>query len=79
MHGLARWKDSDQWTRDDGRFIPHPATWLNGRQWEDEVQPRRTINPMSAHNFPERDYSNEDEEARQRMYEMIREEKAMMG
>jgi hypothetical protein len=26
---------SDQWRRDDGRFIPHPATWLNGRRWED--------------------------------------------
>lgn len=26
---------SDQWTRDDGRFIPHPATYLNQRRWED--------------------------------------------
>ncbi len=26
---------SEQWRRDDGRFIPHPATWLNGRRWED--------------------------------------------
>lgn len=25
-----------QWTRDDGQYIPHPATWLNRRQWEDE-------------------------------------------
>ena len=29
---------SDQWTRDGGRFIPHPSTWLNGRRWEDEQQ-----------------------------------------
>jgi uncharacterized protein YdaU (DUF1376 family) len=24
------------WLKDGGRFVPHPATWLNGRQWEDE-------------------------------------------
>lgn len=25
-----------QWTKDRGAFIPYPATWLNGRRWEDE-------------------------------------------
>ncbi len=24
------------WLRDQGQFIPHPATWLNRRGWEDE-------------------------------------------
>ena len=28
---------SDQWTKDDGRFIPLPTTWLNGARWEDEA------------------------------------------
>ena len=28
---------SDQWTKDEGRFIPLPTTWLNGARWEDEV------------------------------------------
>ena len=32
-------KQSDQWMRDDGRYIPHPATWLNGRCWEDDPGP----------------------------------------
>jgi hypothetical protein len=27
---------SPQWVKDSGRFIPHPATWLNSRRWEDE-------------------------------------------
>lgn len=27
------------WTRDGGRFIPYPATWLNDRGWEDELEP----------------------------------------
>lgn len=34
--GLERAKASEQWQRDRGQFIPHPATWLNGRRWEDE-------------------------------------------
>lgn len=29
---------SEQWKRDGGQFIPHPATWLNGKRWEDEVE-----------------------------------------
>lgn len=29
-------KQSDEWKRDGGRYIPHPATWLNGKRWEDE-------------------------------------------
>jgi hypothetical protein len=24
------------WTRDSGQYIPHAATWLNQRRWEDE-------------------------------------------
>lgn len=29
-------RTSEQWTRDGGQFVPHPATWLNARRWEDE-------------------------------------------
>ncbi len=25
-----------EWTKDGGQFIPHAATWLNQRRWEDE-------------------------------------------
>jgi Helix-turn-helix domain len=28
---------SPQWLREDGRFIPDPHKWLEGRQWEDEL------------------------------------------
>lgn len=34
--GIGRAKTSAQWTRDAGQYIPHPATWLNDRGWEDE-------------------------------------------
>jgi hypothetical protein len=32
--GLARFKSSE-WADREPRFIPHAATWLNGREWED--------------------------------------------
>lgn len=25
-----------EWAKDGGKFIPHPATWLNGQRWADE-------------------------------------------
>jgi hypothetical protein len=28
---------SDQWKKEKGQFIPHPATWLNGKRWLDEI------------------------------------------
>ena len=37
MASLERYKRCDQWVGDEGRFIPHAATWLNQRRWDDEV------------------------------------------
>lgn len=36
LGAIAQQKTWPAWTRDDGRFIPHPATWLNQTRWEDE-------------------------------------------
>lgn len=30
-------KRSDQWSKENGKFIPHPATWLNDQRWLDEL------------------------------------------
>ena len=71
MEGLRRWKASDQWTRDGGRFIPNPATWINNRQWEDEVRgAARPVSVVNAQAYAQRDYSGEDEEALRRWAEM---------
>jgi len=35
-------KQSPDWMKDNGQFIPHPATWLNQRRWEDEETPIQT-------------------------------------
>lgn len=29
-------KDSEDWTKENGQYIPYPATWLNAKGWEDE-------------------------------------------
>jgi len=27
----------DDWRKDGGKYIPHPATWLSGKRWQDEL------------------------------------------
>lgn len=39
MAALEVHKKSSKWGEENGRFIPHPATWLNQRRWEDEAGP----------------------------------------
>ena len=34
-------KTGDAWTKDGGKYIPYPTTWLNREGWEDEVRPSR--------------------------------------
>ena len=31
-------KKSPEWQKNDGQYIPYPATWLHRRQWEDELE-----------------------------------------
>ena len=37
LAAIDRQKRSEQWLRDGGQFIPHPATWLNEGRWQDEI------------------------------------------
>jgi len=61
MRGLGNHCASRDWIKDDGQFIPHPTTWLNGKRWEDEVRPAGTIHQFpgqSRHTgFEQRDYT----------------------
>ena len=34
---LARHSQTEQWQRDGGQYVPHPATWLNQGRWQDDV------------------------------------------
>lgn len=35
---IERLKDTEQWKKDNGQFIPYPSTWLNAKSWEDEFE-----------------------------------------
>lgn len=37
LSALSLAKQTEQWRKDDGAFVPHASSWLNGRRWEDEV------------------------------------------
>ena len=36
LDAVEQQRQSDQWRRDNGQYIPNPATWLNQTRWEDE-------------------------------------------
>lgn len=52
---IVKQKKSAQWQEDGGKYIPHPATWLNQKRWEDEVKPAKN-------GFEQRDYSDVPDE-----------------
>lgn len=59
MTGLRRQCESLAWTKDNGQFVPHPTTWLNGERWNDEVRNTGNVHhlPSRHHGFAERDYT----------------------
>lgn len=38
LTALEKQKRSEEWQKEGGKYIPYPATWINGRRWEDEVK-----------------------------------------
>jgi len=41
LEAIRKQKCSADWKRDDGKYIPHPSTWINNARWEDEVLPEK--------------------------------------
>ena len=37
-HVIERKEKDEQWVKDEGRFIPHPSTFLNQKRWYDEYE-----------------------------------------
>lgn len=35
---VNRFKDTEEWKKADGQYIPYPTSWLNGKRWEDEFE-----------------------------------------
>lgn len=38
MNQLERFKDTEDWKKQGGKYIPYPTSWLNGKRWEDEFE-----------------------------------------
>ena len=38
---VKKYEQSPQWKRDSGQYIPNPATWLNQRRFDDEVDVKK--------------------------------------
>lgn len=64
IQAIEQQKRSDQWTRDNGQYIPHPATWLNQRRWEDEtpVASQKSAKQFMAQDYDQRDYRDVQDE-----------------
>lgn len=60
LAALDRQRKSADWCKDGGRFIPHPATWLNQRRWEDQPPElsRPTTPTVSSNGTPYEPYEN---------------------
>ena len=59
LEAVQKQKQSDQWS--DPRYIPHPATWLNGRRWEDEpVKAQGKTKQVGAQAYDQRDYDEHE-------------------
>jgi hypothetical protein len=38
---IERAKKSEDWIKENGKFIPYPSTWLNAQGWLDEYEPEK--------------------------------------
>jgi hypothetical protein len=65
LRAIEEQKESDQWLKDNGQFIPHPYTWLNQGRWEDEV------GGMEIDNKDSQELTEEEEKKMRDMLEKI--------
>lgn len=67
IKSINAWKQSEQWTKDGGQYIPMPTTWLNRRRWEDDLPQTAQFTPVktvSAQKYTQRDYDEDELEKR---------------
>lgn len=78
LTAIAKQKLSDQWTKDNGNYIPYPATWLNNQRWLDEL-PVAKQKVLPAQDFQQRDYSGVQAEEMQKLAREMEEYKKGLG
>lgn len=48
LEKLEEQKQSQQWLKDGGEFIPHPSTYLNQKRWEDVLELPGEVEPWAG-------------------------------
>lgn len=43
LEALQWQRQCEQWTKDGGQYVPHPATYLNSKRWEDDKSAARPV------------------------------------
>lgn len=38
LDALEKFKRTNDWIKENGKYIPHPITWLNQKRWEDDIE-----------------------------------------
>ena len=64
VNAVEQWTHAHDWIKEGGKYIPHPATWLNAMGWEDEptsvaVMPYSETTAQNIQSIQE--WMNEDE------------------
>ncbi len=60
MNGLNIQIKSKNWLKENGQYIPHPTTWLNGERWMDEISGKEVIQTVTYEEMRENDPFFED-------------------
>ena len=57
---LEQQKNTRDWQKNDGQFIPYPSTWLNAKAWEDETIEKNTLPSWFGKEIQQEIASDED-------------------
>jgi hypothetical protein len=41
---IEKLKNTDDWRKESGKYIPHPTTWINKKRWDDELDNEKYTN-----------------------------------
>ena len=53
MVALKKQKQTTDWNKDNGQFIPMPATWINQERWNDEIKEKSKDPTLQRAELPE--------------------------
>ena len=58
IEAVEKQKESKKWKKNNGEFIPNPATWLNQGRWDDELEREGDENDGRNTGGPATDWKN---------------------